>query len=183
MQAKDSYREQLKEDMGKLIEALEHLSPLQKQSLRSRWLEQVLWMEGRANGAQKRYYALRLTAIIGGVIVPALVGLKLSNPTSTSAVYWLTFGISLLVAISIAVEEFFHYSERWRHYRRTAELLKSEGWQFFEQSGPYKGKSYAEAYPIFTARVEDVIQHDIEAYFTKVVPEKEEEKKEGNTVD
>ena len=175
MPAKHFYREQLKQDMGELIEAL-NLPDLQKRFLHSRWLDQVLWMEGRADVARDRYYAMRLIIIIGGVMVPALVSLNIP------ILRYISIILSLLVAIAAAVEELFHYGERWRHYRRTVELLKSEGWQFFQKSGPYEGKSHAEAYPTFTARVEDVIQHDIQAYFTKVVP-KEEEKKEGNTGD
>jgi hypothetical protein len=55
-----------------------------------------------------------------------------------SAVGWITVGLSLLVALSAAVEQFFNYGERWRHYRRMAELLKIEGWEFFHLSGHYR---------------------------------------------
>lgn len=44
MAAENSYYEFLKQNFGKLIEALQ-LSDLQKNFLRSRWLDQVLWME------------------------------------------------------------------------------------------------------------------------------------------
>ena len=56
MPPKTSYREWMKQDLGALIEKL-GLTDLRKHFLRSRWLDQVLWMEGRAGGAQKRYYA------------------------------------------------------------------------------------------------------------------------------
>jgi hypothetical protein len=78
MSNKNTYYDCLKQDLGGLIEALD-LSELQKHLLRSRWLDQVLWMEGKACTCQRRYYALRLVAIIGGVIVPALVSLKISD--------------------------------------------------------------------------------------------------------
>jgi len=173
--AQTSYREGLKQDLSTLIEALD-LPDLQKHFLRSRWLDQVVWMEGRADSAHDRYYALRLTTVIGGVIVPALVSLNVSGQVA-SAIHWLTLGLSLLVAISAAVEEFFHYGERWRHYRRTVEWLKIEGWQFFQLSGPYRRyKSHAEAYAAFANRVEGIIQRDVEVYITEVVREKEEEK-------
>ena len=103
MATKTSYFEFLKQDLGSLIESLQ-LSDLQKHLLRSRWLDQVLWMEGKAASAQKRYYALRLVAIIGGVIVPALVGLKIGEQGLCLWVQWATFFLSLIVAISVAVE-------------------------------------------------------------------------------
>lgn len=171
MPTENSYRDWLKQDYGTLIDALK-LEEMQKHFLRSRWLDQVLWMEGRADSARNRYYALRMITIIGGVIVPTLVSLG-----SYSIIKPLTIIISLLVAISAAIEEFFHYGERWRHYRRIVELLKIEGWQFFQMSGPYRSYSnHAETYPVFAAAVEGIILSDVDLYFTKVVQEKEEKK-------
>lgn len=173
----NSYREWLKQDLSGLVETLA-ISDLQKRFMRSRWLDQVLWMEGRANHARDRYYALRLITIIGGVIVPALVSLNLSS-NAASAIRWATFGLSLLVAISAAVEEFFHYGERWKHYRQIVESLKIEGWKFFQFTEPYRSyKTQAEAYPVFAARVEEIIQRDVDVYITEVVKEKTETEEE-----
>lgn len=175
MSSKNAYRDWLKQDLGGLVEALE-LSELQKHFLRSRWLDQVLWMEGKADTCQCRYYILRLTAIIGGVIIPALVSLKISDGIAPTLIYCLTFGISLMVAVSLAVEEFFHYGERWRHYRRTVETLKIEAWQFFQLSGPYVSyNEYSAAYPSFASRVEEILQRDVEVFITEVVREKAKE--------
>lgn len=177
MASENSYYEFLKQNFGKLIEVLQ-LSDLQKNFLRSRWLDQVLWMEGKAGITQKRYYTLRLAAIIGGVIVPALVGLKLGNGAS-ALITWLTFIISMIVAISVAVEEFFHYGERWRHYRRTVELLKIEGWQFFQLAGTYQDyKTHSDAYPAFSGRVEDICRQEVDVFVTEVAKEKKKEKEE-----
>ena len=160
--------ELLKEDLGGMITTLK-LGDLREHFLRSRWLDQVLWMEGRAAHSRERYYALRLTMIVGGVIVPALLGLGLP------VLRYVTIGLSLLVAVSAAVEEFFHYGERWRHYRRATERLKAEGWHFFQLSGPYRDReTHAEAFRDFAARVEDIIQRDVDVYVTEVVREKKE---------
>ncbi|MHC5732754.1 MAG: DUF4231 domain-containing protein, partial [Nostoc sp.] len=89
---------------------------------------------------------------------------------------WSTFGLSQIVAISAAIEEFFHYGERWRHYRRTVESLKSQGWQFSQLTGPYrKYTTHEEAFNVFAGQVEDIIQRDVEIYATQVVQEKKEE--------
>ncbi|MFP3869160.1 MAG: TRAFs-binding domain-containing protein [Desulfobacteraceae bacterium] len=48
-----------------------------------------------------------------------------------AVVRWFTFALSLMVAISLAVEEFLRFGERWRHYRRMVESLKNDGGQFF----------------------------------------------------
>lgn len=171
MAVQADYRSLMKADLSALIDALE-LSAFQKQVLRSRWLDQLLWMEGRADAARDWYYRLRLTTIVGGVVLPALVSLN------EGVLRWVTIGVSVLIALSAAIEEFFHYGERWRHYRRTVERLKTEGWQFFQMSGSYRRfKSHRDAHPLFSARVEEIIQRDVEQYVTTVVPEQEEEGK------
>lgn len=176
-----SYRDWLKEDLGSLIDSLE-LDDIQRRFLRSRWLDQVLWMEGRADHARRRYYALRLLAALGGVVVPTLIGLGPSGPMG-DIVRGLTIGLSLLVAMSVAVEELIRFGERFRHYRRTVELLKSEGWQYFQLSGPYRRHaSHRDAYPSFAARVEGIIQPSVEVYVTEVVSERKREDEEKERV-
>jgi hypothetical protein len=101
-----AYADLLKQEVGAVIDELE-LSDLQKRCLRSRWLVAVLWMDGKAKQAQRAYYALRLLIIIGGLSIPALVSLELGSNLAAGLVRWTTFGLSLLVAISAAIEGFF----------------------------------------------------------------------------
>lgn len=179
---KPTDHERMRAEMGKLIEALE-LPELNKQFLQARWLEQVIWLDKKAWSSVLRHNLLRLTTIIGGVIVPALVSLNVGGGTAT-VIQGITFTVSLLVALSAAVEEFFHYGERWRHYRRTVESLKSEGWQFFQLSGPYANLTHVQAYPAFAARVEELSREEVETYMTQVVKEKKEkDDKAGSPVE
>lgn len=177
MLKKPKDHEQVRAEMGTLIEALE-LPELNKQFLRARWLEQVIWMDEKAWNSVFRHNVLRLTTIIGGVIVPALVSLNVGDG-SVTAIKTLTYIVSLVVALSAAVEEFFHYGERWRHYRRTVEALKSEGWQFFQLSGPYANMTHAHAYPAFATRVEQLSQEEVETYMTQVAKDKKAEDQTG----
>lgn len=177
MKDRNSYQAWLKQDFNSVIETLD-LSDSQKHFLRSRWLENVLWMEKKANGTRTWHYILRLAAIIGGVIVPALIGLNPTDKDAFNGLRMLTFVISLLVAICVAVEEFFHFGERWRHYRRTVELLKVNGWQFFQFSGPYQQfPDHKSAYPVFAGKVEETMQNEVDVYIAEVMKEKKEEKK------
>ena len=52
----------LRADLESMVESF-HLSPEQDHFLRSRWLENVLWMEAAAQRTRTRYYALRLTTV------------------------------------------------------------------------------------------------------------------------
>ncbi len=159
-------------EMDQLITAID-LPELNKQFLRARWLEQITWMEEKALDALWWYRVLRLATIIGGVIVPALVSWTVGD--GDDLIKALTFMVSLVVALSAAVEEFFRYGERWRHYRRTVESLKSEGWQFLQLSGPYVNMTHSQAYPAFATRVEELSREEVDRYMTQVAKDKKEE--------
>lgn len=180
---KDEYQEWLKQDFSNLFNTL-GLKERQVHYLKSRWLDQVLWMEGRASRSRDWHYRLRLTTIIGGVIIPALVSLNFignENQQLKQGLAVSTFFLSQLVAVSAASEQFFNHGDRWKHYRRSVETLKTQGWQFFEMSGPYQPyKSNDEAFHAFAAQVEDILQKDVEVYATQVTQaKKEDEQKEG----
>lgn len=176
-QSDQAYIQWLRADLGDLIDQLE-LSDLRKRMLKSRWLDQVIWMEGRANHARSWYYGLRLTAIVGGILIP--IAVTVSQVSLLGWVAWLATGLGALVAIASAVEEFFHYGDRWRNYRQTVEMLKIEGWQFFQLSGPYsRRETHAHAYEKFAARVEDIAQRDVQIYISEIVGEREG-KEEGD---
>ena len=166
-----------KEGLGALVDELEpELDERQMHFMRGRWLDQTAWLEGKAKLCQRRYYALRLVAIVGGVTVPALVSLNVSSDASSdvaSTIAWTTFALSLLVATAVSVEGFFRYGERWRHYRRTAELMKSQGWQFFELSGAYESHdSHKTAFRAFSTAVEQLLADDVDVYIRQVMRER-----------
>ena len=178
--AKGSYNDWLKREFGELIDGLS-VDDRRKRFLTSRWLDQVLWTEAQAGKARNRYYALRLTTIVGAVLVPALASLNPSDEALDDAARVATWVVSLVVAISAAVEQFFHFGDRWRNYRRTAERLKAEGWFYLELSGPYATDraTHASAFDDFALRVEEAIQSDVDTYLTEVVVERDKARAEA----
>lgn len=163
-----NYNEQLKQDFGRMINSLD-IQELQKDYLKSRWLDQVVWMENRANSMRDRHRWFRLTTIIASAIVPILVTINFNQDPKLDK--WLkvaTVGLSAIVTVSSAIEVFYQFGDRWYSYRKSTELLKSQGWQFFQLSGSYRTyKTHAEALPLFTDQVEQIIQHDVELYVTE----------------
>jgi hypothetical protein len=145
------------------------LTDLQRAFIRLRCLDQITWLEGRAKTSQRRYIRLKMVAIVGGVTVPTLVGVQLGNPRVQTGIQWLTLVLGLAVAIATAFEGFFKFGDRWRLYRRTAELLKSEVWQYVQLAGPYSRKEgHGTAYPRFAGRVEMILGSDIDEYLSRV---------------
>jgi Protein of unknown function (DUF4231) len=167
----DAYTSWLRTELGALIEELDLDEP-EKRYLRSRWLDQLVWLEAKAGDAQRKYYGLRVVAIVGGLVVPALVSLNVGSDVA-AWVTWATFALSLIVAIAVAIEGFFHYGERWRHYRRTAELMKAQGWQFYELAGAYERQpSHRAAFKMFAATIEGALAEDVDVYIREVVYER-----------
>ena len=160
-------------ELASLVDELE-VDAMRKRFLNARWLEQLVWFEQKAAQARDRYYRLRLTTVIGAVILPALVTVDAGSDglgTSVRAATWL---VSLVVAASAATEQLFHFGERWRNYRQTAERLKAEGWLFLELSGRYANgaSTHASEVAAFLARVEELVRSDVDAYLTEIAVER-----------
>ena len=170
----EPYKDELRKTFEGLIDSA-NLDDRQRDFLKLRWLDQLTWMEGKAGKAQRFYYRLRLVTIVGAVVVPALVALNTLNGWPGTAAQIATWIVSLVVAVSAAVEGFFQFGQRWRNYRSTAERLKTEGWLFFQLAGPYAAVdgSHTEAFHTFASRVEDLIQKDVDVYITEVATEKQ----------
>jgi Protein of unknown function (DUF4231) len=151
MAKKTSYYDYLRQEMTDMVEQLE-LTDLCKQSLKSRWLDQLVWADKKAEQCRRWHYRLRLTTIVGGVLLPALVAInfQLGTPQGKNHEYfrlwfsYVPFVLSQIIAVSAATEEFLRFGDRWRDYRQLAEELKSEGWQYLQLSGPYRYKTHEE---------------------------------------
>jgi hypothetical protein len=170
----ESYKDELRKTFERLIDAT-NLDERQRDFLKLRWLEQLAWMESKAGKAQWFYYRLRLVTIVGAVVVPALVALNTLDGWPGGAAQIGTWIVSLVVAVSAAVEGFFQFGQRWRNYRSTAERLKTEGWLYLQLAGPYADVdgSHADTYRAFASRVEELIQNDVDVYITEVATEKQ----------
>ncbi|ESA32488.1 phage-related lysozyme [Leptolyngbya sp. Heron Island J] len=181
MAKKNSYSDYLKQTLGGLIDKLD-ISDLRKEFLKNRWLDQVMWLEGRATKERNQHFRLRMITIIGGVLVPAMVGFRSpDNQRLERTIAYLAFGVSQAVAISAAVEEFFGHGDKYRNYRSTAESMKIEGWQYMQLAGPYrKFKAHSAAYKAFAQRVESFIQKDVEGFVARLEEKQEDDKRDAD---
>lgn len=219
---------------------LNSLTPLQKEFLKGRWLDQMLWFSERASRNQRRFHRIRVVAIVCSILAPFLISLgshetlkgfkndvtqaafeeeireraslPQANRNATNMnlietaeslqkvqaqqdetnfsiwqfMFYLGLALSQFVAILVAVEQFFKYGDRWRHYRRTAESLKSHGWQFLQLSGAYAAYTkdgHKGAFSPFANQVEELIQSDVEGFVSRIAAQKpvdkEKDKPEG----
>ena len=169
MAKKTSYYDYLRQEMTDMVEQLE-LPDLCKQSLKSRWLDQVVWADKKAEQCRRWHYRLRLTAIVGGVMLPAIVGInfQLGKDNEYFRIWfpYVPFVLSQIIAVSAATEEFLRFGDRWREYRQLAEDLKAEGWEYLQLSGPYRYKTHEEddsPPPLSRSRMSEVSVEDWKA--------------------
>ena len=180
MAKKNAYREYLKQEFTELIDKLE-LPDLHKRFMKSRWLDQLLWLESRAERASKWSTRFHLATIVGGVVIPALVSLNFNDNRLGKGIFWFTFGISQVVAVSAAVEGYFHFGDKYTQYRKTAECLKSEAWKFFQLNGSYQEyPDHMQAYSAFAFRVEQFIQEDVQSFVELAKENANQEKQREN---
>lgn len=147
--------------------------------IEARWLNYVEWWDSRARRARRRYYSLRSAVVIAGALIPALVGLReLKMWEQYSWVFAVASIVaSLVVAICAGIESLFNFGDIWREKRNAAELIKSEGFSFFELTGAYeKYPSHKAAYKDFSANVEALIRSEIKEYVTAVAANKTDQK-------
>ena len=167
------YDMQLNTEMADLIAGLP-LDDIKKRALKGRWLDQVEWLGKRSRETRDRYYRLRVIAIVGGILTPILVSVGQIDKWGWKG--WVATAVGAVVAVAVAIEGFFRYGDRWRNYRGSCEILKSEGWSFFQLTGPYgRFKTHADAYERFAGRVENIIQEDVQTYITEVVAERDQQ--------
>lgn len=162
------------EELRALIDGLDLKERKKNEYLKARWLNYVLWWDSRATDAKRKYFALRGAVVIAGALIPALVGLRELNVWGNQAWIFAVASIvaSLVVAICAGLESLFSFGDIWREKRAAAELIKIEGFRFFQLTGDYKqaGKSHADLYATFAAKVEEIIEREIKDYVIAVKP-------------
>jgi hypothetical protein len=167
-----------REKLEQIIDRLElDKEKRQNENIKARWLNYVLWWDSRAREARRKYFGLRSAVVIGGALIPALVGLRELNAWSDQSWIFSVASVlaSLVVAICAGLESLFAFGDIWREKRAAAELIKTEGFRFFELAGDYqkRSKTHADLYPIFADRVEDIIASEIKDYIISVKPKGE----------
>lgn len=157
-----SRRRDWKDDAERAIGSISDLSDEHKEMIKGRWLEQMVWMDRRADQSRKWHIALRTIAITGGLVVSMLVSFKVyRHQLGPESIIFIGFVISA----AGAAEQIFHFGEKWRHYRQVVEALKGEGWRFLELAGrPYQGKSHEDNFTLFAARVEKKLSDEVDVY-------------------
>lgn len=136
----------------------------QKAMLVERYLQYARWLDRAAKRAQNSHYVLRVAALIGGVLLPAIAGIDISE--KQPALRWTTLVLGAIVGLSVALDGFLNLRERWLHFREATETVQSKLWQFASLSGErFAGKpTHEQAFPVLVIEFEHYIQTEVASY-------------------
>lgn len=164
-----------RESLEKVIDEIMELEPY-CEFLKRRWVGMVMWWHNRSIEARRKYFLLRGIVIAGGVLIPVLSALNMRSGWQLYSSVAIAV-VGAIIAGCAAWEGVANYGEIWRGKRRAAELLKIEGWQFFQLCGKYEDEGddenalkYKKAFPRFAAEVENMIAKEIGEYLAVFDP-------------
>ena len=166
-------------ELSAVVDNLE-LDEKLKDRIKNRWLKYLERWDDRAAKNKWKHYTMRAIVVVGGVLLPALVGtvaipsLSNLNEIGENAVQRVAFCLSLIVGVAAALEGVFRFGEIWRDKRAAGEVLHCEGWRYIQLVGKYKGMTHKDAFPDFASTVEDIIEHEIKDYLLVTRPKEEE---------
>lgn len=169
-----SWAQRYHDRYAELIDDLK-IPDIMKKQLLYRWLDEVDWIEGSAGSSLRAHQALRLVAIVGGVIVSGLLGLNATGQAGDNARV-AAFIISLVVTGALSLDEYFRLGEKHRHARLVVERLRSEGSLYFALAGPYDRRTHETAFRLFAARVEAIATVDVEEWVRDVIGPRAEDR-------
>lgn len=105
--------------------------------------EQIEWNESNSSRNKNCYIIFSVFILVGSIVTATLVN---TCPCFVQIV-------SLFVAISTGLLNFYNFKEKWIIYRMTAERLKKEEDLFDNNCGEYKDKSL----DVYTINIERIL--------------------------
>lgn len=146
----------------------EELQEGDKLLLKTIWLKYLKYLDQLAIKDSIFFHSLQLIVIIAGVLIPVIEQSKLNYELGMSSITIISI-LGLTVAIATALNRHFKFEERWKHYRKSAEIIRSEGEDFFARTGNYKNAdSSSEAFKDFVELITNVKRQETNTFITRV---------------
>jgi hypothetical protein len=123
-----------------LLEDLDTLTPFQKKTLINRYITLTEEYYQRSFLFAIVFHGGRTIVTVGSLMVPALLSIQntsVAGPQVGIAVYWLTWGLSLLVTMFNGILTLFKIDKKYYFLHSVLEHLNSEIWQYIHLTGNY----------------------------------------------
>jgi hypothetical protein len=135
------------------------LNEVQEEYLKLRWKGQLDVMRRRAARLRVGRRLVASASVISTAAVPVVLGLE-----SVGAVpfeRWVIISTSLVATLVLAIRDVLQPTAELEDMERRSELLETEGWRFFQLTGPYGVYRDREAaFVEFSERIEGILHAD-----------------------
>jgi len=144
------------------------LTEIQKDILIITWLNYLLLMSAKAKRGIISYNICQLLIVFLSLVIPVLEGMQLTpiavGGTGSKGLTYVTV-LSLIIAICTALNRQLGFDSKWRHYRRSTEMMRNEGDDFLGLSGNYKSfTTHEEAIQTFISNVTLFKRQEVGSY-------------------
>jgi hypothetical protein len=151
----------------KLINELD-ISESKKILIRTSWLEYLRYLDRMAKRDSICFHFFQLLVIVLGILIPIIEESDIKDCIKISS-FTLISVFGLTIAISAALNKHFKFEEKWKHYRKTAEIIRAEGENYFGLAGEYKDfANSSEAVKKFIEIITDIKRQENNTYIDSV---------------
>ena len=162
-----------KEDYSDLINSLQ-LEEHQKRVLQSVWFDYLILMDKSARKGWIRHNYSQILIMCFGLLIPIIEKSKLNfNIFELDISVISVFG--LIIAGLTALNRQIGFEEKWRHYRRAAETVRNEGFDYFALAGNYVNyTNHSDAFKNFIQVITSYKRQEVDVYLEEQKKDKKE---------
>lgn len=141
------------------------LDEVHKELLKTDWLDYLTHLEKLVHNSHNRYRLFTTISIVGGITIPALSAFNIPTPYDKMV----TSVLGIITASCIGLNQSFKFNDKWKHFRRQAELARIEGERFVALAGEaYRNSTHRLAFPTFIDRLATAKNEEIKEYIDTV---------------
>lgn len=126
----------------------EYLSMTPETYIKERLIPHQVWYNNKYIRKKNWHHVLRVTVIIGGLLVAWLGTSALAGKDIVISV------LGLLVSVAGSMESIFQFRENWKVYNSIALNMDHEKTRFQTRSGEYAGLTDADAFRLLVEKIE-----------------------------
>jgi hypothetical protein len=128
-----------------VLDKISELSAQEKRLIEFRFFTIIRELEASCNKVHYYFHLFRWLITSGSLIIPALLSIQnIDDEVSliknhTLLIYWTTWFLSIAVSACNAYYTLYKIDKQYYLYNSVYEVIRSEGWQYFQLSGKYSG--------------------------------------------
>jgi hypothetical protein len=128
--------------------------------LQRRVVPQRKWHAGKARWNKRRYYAMEITTLVSGALIP-VVNLCPISPARAGLLSALLGGV---VVIATAIAKLCKFQENWLQFRALVETLDREVELYVNRVADYAGSAHGDRNRLLVERVENLLAANTSNY-------------------